>query len=169
MNDLSLLQAALGQLTFARGYTLSLLADIGVDEWFTMPAGAPTHLAWQVGHIAMAEYGLCLYRQRGRQEIDGELMTSKFRKQFSRGTTPEAEAGVYPPMEEIRATFDRVHAQVLLEMPSFTPEQLAVEVEMPFSVVNTRLGALFFCSQHEMIHAGQIGLLRRLLGKPPVR
>jgi hypothetical protein len=36
----------------------------------------------------MAQYGLCLFRLRGRQEIDADLMTSSFRKQFSRGRRP---------------------------------------------------------------------------------
>jgi hypothetical protein len=36
-------------------------------------------------------------------------------------------------------------------------------------VTPTRLGALLFSSHHEMLHAGQIGVLRRLLGKAPVR
>ena len=166
---MSPLEIAIGQIQFARGYIESLLADIAEDEWFTMPAGAPTHLAWQLGHLAMAEYGLCLFRQRGRAEIDTELMTSKFRKQFSRGTTPEVDASLYPSIAEIRATFDKVHAQALLELPTFTPESLAVEIDMPYAATNTRLGALLFCSHHEMIHAGQIGLLRRLLGRAPVR
>ena len=81
-------QFALKQIEFARSYTLSLLADIAADEWFVMPAGCTTHVAWQVGHLAMAEYGLCLFRQRGRAEIDTTLMTSSFRKAFSRGTIP---------------------------------------------------------------------------------
>src|SRR6266404_2876588 len=84
-----------------------------------MPAGCPTHVAWQVGHLAMAEYGLGLFRQRGRQEIDAELMSSSFRKQFSRGSVPEADATKYPSPAEIRAVFDRVHAQVLKEVPGF--------------------------------------------------
>lgn len=169
MADLTMLEIARRQIEFARDYTLSLLADIQDDEWFAMPAGAPTHLAWQIGHLAMAEYGLCLFRQRGRQEIDTELMTSKFRKQFSRGTTPETDPSGYPPLGEIRTTFERVHQQALAELPTFTPESLAVEIDMPYAATNTRLGALLFCSHHEMLHAGQIGLLRRLLGKPPVR
>ena len=65
--------------------------------------------------------------------------------------------------------FDRVHAQVLKEAPSFTTEQLQEPVEAPFAAEPTKLGALLFCSHHEMIHAGQLGLLRRLLGKQPVR
>ncbi len=164
-----MLDLALKQIEFARSYTLSILAEIGEAEWFVMPAGCPTHVAWQVGHLAMAEYGLCLFRMRGRQPIDLELMTGSFRKQFSRGTFPEADASEYPSPAEIRATLDRVHAQVQQEAPTFTAEQLAEPVELPYAVEATKLGGLLFCSHHELLHAGQLGLLRRLLGKQPVR
>jgi hypothetical protein len=32
----------------------------------------------------------------------------------------------------------------------------------------TNLRALLWCAQHEMLHAGHIGLLRRHLGYPPM-
>jgi hypothetical protein len=163
------LQLALQQIEFARGYMLATLEGVEEADWFAMPAGCPTHLAWQIGHLAMAEYGLCLFRMRGRQESDLQLMTSSFRKLFSRGSAPHADAAKYPPLAEIRATLDRIHAQVLLEAPSFTPEMLAEPVEMPYAVEATKLGGLLFCSHHEMLHAGQIGLVRRLLGKEPIR
>jgi uncharacterized damage-inducible protein DinB len=38
----------------------------------------------------------------------------------------------------------------------------------PHSLVKTKFEALLWCAQHEGVHAGQIGLLRRLLGYPPV-
>jgi len=160
---------AIRQIEFARSYMLSILTEIDERDWFTMPAGCPTHVAWQVGHLAMAEYGLCLYRMRGRQPIDLELMTSGFRKQFSRGTVPEVDATKYPSPGEIRATLDRVHAQVQKESPSFTAEQLQEPVDMPYAAEPTKLGGLLFCSHHEMLHAGQLGLLRRLLGRAPIR
>jgi len=163
------LTLAIQQIQFARDYTLSLLAGIDDVDWYRLAPGSPTHLAWQIGHLAMAEYGLCLFRQRGRQEIDRELMPSDFRKAFSRGSQPETDAAKFLPPADIRATFDRVHAQVLQEAPSFTAEQLKEPVEAPFTVEATKLGSLYFCSHHEMIHAGQIGLLRRLCGKQPVR
>jgi len=163
------LQLALRQIEFARAYMLGIVAEIDEAEWFTLPAGCPTHVAWQVGHLAMAEYGLCLFRPRGRQPIDLELMSSSFRKQFSRGTVPEADANRYPPAAEIRATLDRVHAQVLKEAAGFTAEQMKEPVDMPYAVEATKLGCLLFCSHHEMLHAGQLGLLRRLLGKQPIR
>jgi hypothetical protein len=160
---------AIKQIEFARSYTLSLLAEIADDEWFTMPAGCSTHVAWQIGHLAMAEYGLCLFRQRGRSEVDTTLMTSSFRKAFSRGSIPEPDPAKNPSPAEIRDVLDRVHAQVLLELPTFTPDQLAEPVDMPYAAYATKLGSLLFCSHHEMLHCGQLGLLRRLLGKQPVR
>jgi hypothetical protein len=163
------LTLALQQIEFARGYFLATLDGLDEADWFTMPPGCPTHVAWQVGHVAMAEYGLCLFRQRGRQPVDLELMSSSFRKLFSRGSVPDADRSRYPAPVEIRATLDRVHAQVLAEVPGLTREQLQEPVEPPFAVEATRLGCLLFCSQHEMLHAGQIGLVRRLLGKEPIR
>jgi hypothetical protein len=163
------LPLALQQIEFARSYVLATLEGVEEADWFAMPAGCPTHLAWQIGHLAMAEYGLCLFRVRGRQEADLSLMTSSFRKLFSRGSAPQADTAKYPSMAEIRATLDRIHAQVLLEAPSYTPEQLAEPVEMPYAVHANKLGGLIFCSHHEMLHAGQIGLIRRLLGKQPIR
>jgi hypothetical protein len=32
----------------------------------------------------------------------------------------------------------------------------------------TKLECLHWCSHHEAVHAGQIGLIRRLLGYPPI-
>jgi hypothetical protein len=163
------LSVAIQQIEFARNYTLSLLAETDEADWYQRPAGCPTHLAWQVGHLAMAEYGLCLFRQRGRQEVDREIMPSEFRKAFSRGSQPAVDLTKFMPAADIRAIFDRVHAQVLKEAPTFGAEQLKEVVEAPFAVEATKLGSLYFCSHHEMIHAGQIGLIRRLLGQHPIR
>ncbi len=152
------------QIEFARDYTLQLLDDIPRERWFETPAGAPTHVAWQVGHLAMAEYGLVLFRQRGRQPEDTELMRSAFRKQFSRGSEPTADSSRYPAPEEIRNVMDRVHEQAMSELPTFSDDSLDEPLDMPYAGYPTKYGALLFCSHHEMLHAGQIGLLRRLLG-----
>lgn len=165
----AMLPLVLAQMRFTREYLTPMLADIAEDEWFKMPAGLPTHLAWQVGHLAMAEYGLCLYRVRGRVSEDTELMPGTFRKGFMRGSTVEVDPAKYPSPKEILGTLARVRAQVEKEAPTFTQELLSASTEMPYSVYPTRFGGMLFCPQHEMIHAGQIGLLRRALDKPPLR
>src|SRR5262249_15288626 len=93
----------------------------------------------------------------------------RFSQGLSRGSVPEGDAGKNLPAGEIRSIFDRVHDRVLLEAPSFTPEQMKEAVEAPYAVEGTKLGSLYFCSHHEMLHAGQIGLIRRLTGKQPIR
>lgn len=157
------------QIEFARGYTLTLLDGIDDDQWFKIPTGGSSHLAWQVGHLAMAEYGLCMFRQRGRRTEDLELMSGKFRKRFSKGTTPEGDANIYPPYTEILDVFHKIHERALEEIAGYRDEDLTDEIDQPYAVHPNKLGALFFCASHEMLHAGQIGMLRRLLGMPPVR
>lgn len=117
----------------------------------------------------MAQYGLCLFRMRGRAEIDLELMSSSFRKKFSKGTIPDPDPAANPTPEEIRTVFDRVFEQSMLELSAVTESQLDEPIEMPYAAFPTKFGGLLFCSHHEMLHAGQIGLLRRLIGKTPVR
>lgn len=161
--------AAVGQMRFAREYTLTMVSDIPFEAWYEQPAGIPTHLAWQVGHLAVAEYGLMLFRQRGRAEGDLDLMPGWLRKKFSRGTSAVSaeETGVRP--EELLDILDKIHKQAMLEAASLPASSLGESTEMPYAVHPLRLGALMFCPLHESIHAGQIGMLRRLLGKAPIR
>ena len=169
MSETPRLEIARKQIEFARSYTLSLLEDIDDDDWFRRPGNVVTHVAWQIGHLAIAEYGLVLFRQRGRRSEDAELMSARFRKQFSRGSTPDPDPTNCPAPQEIREVFARVHKQALTELASYPEEQLDEPVEEPYAAFATKLGALLFCPAHEMLHAGQIGLLRRLLDKPPLR
>src|SRR5262249_24363164 len=50
---------------FARAYTLRLLDQTPAGDWFRLPPGGVTHVAWQVGHLAVAQYFLALERVRG--------------------------------------------------------------------------------------------------------
>lgn len=163
------LEIAVKNIEFARNYTKSLITDLSDEEWFWQPGESITHIAWQVGHIAMGQYGLALFVQRGRQPIDLELMKGKFRKKFFKGTTPSPDASEYPTVAEILTVLDRVYDQVMEEVPHFEDKDLDQSVEMPFAGYPTRYGALLFAADHEMLHAGQIGLVRRLMGKPPIR
>jgi hypothetical protein len=169
MPDDTRLDIARRQITYAREYTKSLIADIEDDVWFQQPGPGLSHVAWQVAHLAVAEYGLCLFRVRGRAPGDIQLLPSVFRKQFGKGSAPEPDAAKNPRPDEIRQVLDEVHQQVLEELKGHSEKDLDVACEEPHALFSTKLGALFFCSAHEMMHAGQIGLLRRLLGKRPIR
>jgi uncharacterized damage-inducible protein DinB len=165
---MSKLNLAIEQIVFARNYTNRLLDQTPPGEWFSQPAGSVTHVAWQVGHLAMAEYRLTLERIRGARPEDGALISGPFLHQFARASVPDADAANYPSAADIRAVFDRVHHQALEELRTLDESELDRPVLKPHSLAKTKLWALLWCAQHEAIHAGQIGLLRRQLGYAPL-
>ncbi len=164
----SQVEQARQQIVWAREYTNSLLADVRPEEWLVIPPGAVTHFAWQMGHLAMAQYGLVLLRIRGKEPEDQQFITKDFLRVFKRGSVPVADPEEYPAPEEIRKVFDAVHQQAVAEMSRFTPEQLTDSLPRPTAAYENKLGSLLFCAMHEMLHAGQIGMLRRHFGKAPL-
>jgi hypothetical protein len=165
---MSRLQLALDQILFARNYTERLLDDVPTNQWFHVSPGGVTHIAWQVGHLALAEYRLALERQRGRTAEDHALISDAFLASFGRDSVPEPDPGRNPPLDEILAVFRRVHAQVLVEAQSIPDAELDQPPLQPHRLATTRYACLLWCGHHEMLHAGQIGLLRRQMGQPPI-
>ena len=163
---MSRLQLAIGQIVFARNYTVGLLDQTPTDEWFRLPPGGVSHVAWQVGHIAFSEYRLALWRIRGERLGDAALFSPEFKRLFGAGAVPQADSAYSPA--ELRAVLDRVHEQVLRELPSLDEAELDQGVPNPHPFAKTKMLALLWCAHHEMLHAGQIGLLRRHLGYPPM-
>lgn len=164
-----MLVAAIEQIRFARRYTLEMLAATDHEHWYTMPDGLPTHIAWQVGHLTVSQYGLLMFRIRGRHPDDLELIPGKFRKSFGRGSTPKPNADGQPTPDELLERLEQVFDQGIAVAENVPPETLMEPVDMPYAAYPIKLGAILFCPMHEQIHAGQIGLLRRALGLDPVR
>ncbi len=164
---MSRISEALEQIAFARRYTLQRLDSVPENDWFTFSPGGVSHIAWQVGHIAMAEYRLCLERLRPRTTADEALISDGFLKLFSRASTP-GSASECPPAAEIRSVFDRVHTRVLEELPNYPDADLDIPPLKPHPLFTTRIIGLKYAPMHEMIHCGQIALIRRMLGHKPI-
>jgi hypothetical protein len=162
-------ESALERIRWSRNFTEQFLPDLTPAEWFWSPEQYPTHVAWQVGHLAVAQYNLCLRRVRGRTAEDESLISESFIEAFKFGSAPTRKEVQYPSLEEIKRVFDAVHAQSLAELEKRSDAELNEPLENPHPRFATKLGAVEFCSQHELVHAGQIAMLRRLMGKPPLR
>ena len=163
---MSRLQHAIEHIVFARNYTSRLLDQTPTGEWYRLPAGGVSHIAWQVGHIAFSEYRLALWRIRGERADDTALFSPEFKRLFGANSLPQADSSYAPA--ELRAVLGRVHGQVLLELADLDEAELDRPVPHPHPFATTKLRALQWCAHHEMLHAGQIGLLRRHLGYPPM-
>ncbi len=164
---MSRINIAIEQITFARNYTKRFLAQTPTDKWFDMPAGV-THIVWQIGHLAMAEYRLGMVRLRGEKPDDANLISQEFLNAFGKGSFPTDDRGFYPSLQEIQITFDRVHERLLEELSDLPESDMDSEILAPHPLVKTKWESLMWCANHEMIHAGQIALLRRQLGMEPL-
>jgi hypothetical protein len=166
---MSRIEPVIRRIATARDYTNNLLDHVPVEDWFRQPSEGVTHIAWLVGHDAVAQYALCLKRMRGERPEDEQLIPGSFRALFGKGSTPVPDAACYPSPQQIRGVFDRVHQQALSELREISEGMLDELTEPAHPLFATKEGALEWCACHELIHAGQIALLRRLFGAEPLR
>ena len=165
----AIVDAAMAQMRFAREYLLELLDATEPERWFEIPAGLPTNIAWQIGHLTVAQYGLLLFRIRGRSEADLELIPSRFRKAYGKSSTPSSDPSAQPTADEFIDRLDRVWQTALTELPQTDPTVFLEPVGPPFAGYANKLGCILFAPMHEQIHSGQVGLIRRGLGMDPIR
>ena len=167
---MSLIPIILEDLQQTRAYATDMLSHVDEALWFRQPADGINHVAWQVGHMAIAQYGLCLKRIRGPQSDDERLIpVAEYGRLFGKGSTPSSSAHVYPTPAEIRAVFNHVNDQVQKETAMLQEAVLAESAGPAHPMFSTKGGSLRFSAMHEMLHVGQIGLLRRLLGCEIIR
>ncbi|HCD02801.1 MAG TPA: DinB family protein, partial [Planctomycetaceae bacterium] len=74
-----------------RDYTVSLVDAVPESEWFRQPAEGVTHVAWQVGHLAMAQYRLALDRVRGVQPGDEDLISEQVLSIYGKDSVPDPD------------------------------------------------------------------------------
>lgn len=160
------LSLAIDEIRTARSYTRNLLQGTPHDKWFVMPPAGASHIAWQVGHLAIAQYRLLLERIRGRRKSDEALISTDFLKTFGAGSKP-ASADQCPTVDAIMSVFDAVHEQAMCELPALSDASLDEAPTKPHPLFAIKHGSLTWCVRHEMVHAGQIGLLRHQLGCAP--
>src|SRR5262249_1334951 len=128
---MSRVQPAIEQIVFARNYTVGLLDQTPQADWFRQPSAGVSHVAWQVGHLAYAEYRMALWRIRGARPEDEGLCSQAFARLFGANSVPDADPAKYPRPAEIRLVLDRVHEQALRELAGLDEAELDEPVAHP--------------------------------------
>ena len=167
---MSLAANAIERLKSARNYSSAMLADIEEDKWYRQPAEGVTNLVWQLGHLVVAEYRLGLERVRGRKPEDELLVPNSLMERYGKGSVPNSDPSQNATIPELLTLRDRVSQAVYEEVGKLSDAELLTPPFLqPHPMSQRKLGSLDWCANHELIHAGQIGLLRRLFGKAPLR
>ncbi len=168
------IERILYQLERTRVLTLGMIERVPQEKWFEMPMGVQ-HVAWNVGHLATAEYFLGMVFVRGARESDAGIIRGDYAELFGYNSVPTSDPDRYPSPTELLETLDAVHGQLLGEVRAMPDEEweapcLFLEGEFDHHPIFDRKGgALEWIAYHEHIHIGTIGLLRREMGGEPIQ
>jgi len=153
----------------SRAWTLKLVEDVRGDEWTYQPGPGLHHILWLCGHLATAEQTLVMARCLGGDGPDAD-----FAVHFPiGGAVKSAAEHEYPAPGVVLERMAATHARVMEEIRGISEAKLASPCfgkdGAPHPHYSTVAGAISHCARHEGFHAGQIALLRRLMGKAFIR
>lgn len=163
MNTIAFIRQSLES---TKGFASGLLMDLQ-DAPLAQPTSAGgNHALWIVTHLAFSEaqlFDVFIHGRKNRYEDFGKSVGLK--------SVPTTSADDYPSMEEAVAMFDSVRQDVLQYLDTIDDEALDAKSHAPddfgdgFGTVAKCLGAMVM---HAAIHAGQLTVIRRSLGREPV-
>lgn len=137
----------------------SLTQDFTDDDFHFMSANGGNPCIWILGHIVL--YRRVMIRRLG--ETIGESSWEEF---FYRNTKAE-QLDRYPSANELLTVFQKNLQPLQTRLTNLSDEGAKSDWGRKFpDGSETVLGGLNFLHFHESYHLGQIGYLRRLLGKP---
>ena len=153
----------------SRAWTLKLIADLEGKDWTFQPRPGVQHALWLCGHLAVAEGLLVLERCLGHTGVSPEF-AGHFR---IGGPIPSASEHAYPSPDVVRSMMDETHVRVLSAIRRMDDHLLAEPCPGMGGAAHphyrTKAGAVVHCARHEGFHAGQLAMLRRLVGKSFLR
>ena len=158
------------QLDDSRQWTLALIDDLQGDDWSYQPGPGLGHALWHCGHLTSAQDTLIHTRC-----LDHSIIDRTFGDHFPIGGPVKSTAEHdYPSVDEVVAGMADMHAKTCAAVRTMTDDLLAEPAfgkdgKTPHPHYTDKVGAICHCNRHEAFHAGQLSLIRRLLGKTFLR
>lgn len=154
-----MVKAAVDILIGTRGRMAKQLEEISAEQWFIQPEGFANNIAWNVGHLVMAQQGLC-YGRLGLAIPFGRDNMKQYRAMFGGGTSP-ADWSEHPDATELLRLFVELPKQMEEDVNSGLFENLTMPepVDGRFPPPETTMHGLIYNQHHEGLHVGTIGEL----------
>ena len=157
---MQLRQALLNMTNDARGW-LKMWAD-GFTEADAKSLGGTTTnpLAWQLGHIAATQQEVYMLFT-GKPGIVPEPV-----RKICGTSCPEPTAAThYPPLSELWALLEKTQANIAGLIESSSESELDRPPLQPHPFFPSLGQAVYTIATNEAFHTGQVGVLRKALGK----
>jgi len=136
------------------------ISDIPEAGWLERMAGVTNHAAFLALHVLDAR--CYILKLTGVEVLHGFEEAGKNADRLE-------DIAHFPRSDSILEAWERVAARTAPALDEVTAEALEAPAPRQFPVDDpTLLGALSFLAQHEAYHVGQLGLIRRAIGLPPL-
>lgn len=124
------------------------------EESVLHPQGGGSSINWILGHLVVSRNSILKLLGEGPVWTDDQCET------YARGADLPVDAGSYLPFDEIRAALRESQERLFPKM-SALPDEAGVIPSFEGSI----LSKLLFLQFHEAYHVGQLGAVRRWVGK----
>ncbi len=133
-------------------------SDLRGDDWMHR-TGEGNHAQWLLGHLAAT-------RRWMLRMVGAEIPVADWEQHFGAGDRASPESDAIPP-EDLKREYINSGRDVVRVLSQMTAAQADAPTDKPFPDGSTTVGGmLHFLHFHEAYHLGQLGLIRRALGKP---
>ena len=136
------------------------VADFTAEDWEHQVGGSSSAL-WIVGH-------LCVYRRRILRMLGENVPEAQWEAAFAQGTKP-AEHPPEMTSGDLLAELETSGEGLAKRLESLTPEEADRPAGFTTPDRSSTIGPVSaFLLWHETYHVGQLGLIRKILAKPPM-
>ncbi len=149
-------KALIKQFGFNQFVIRTNLDGVSHADSLHQPQPAGNCINWIFGHIVATRNGLLALL--GEQPI----WSAEEAKNYVRGTEPIRAAGGAHELEKIRDSFEQSQETIIAALLRMSPEEFAGQPAGGEETIAEKVATLSF---HESYHAGQLGIMRRLLGR----
>ncbi|MGE5611512.1 MAG: DinB family protein [Bacillota bacterium] len=139
------------------------LADFSDGDMLVRPCPGANHALWQLGHLIVSEarmVGAC--RPEGGPELPANLADK-----FNAKTAGINDAGAFLPKAKLLEILGDVRAATVKWVGGLKPEDLNRPGPERMKEIAPTVGHMvMLLSGHQLMHLGQMQVIRRKLGKP---
>lgn len=153
------------QLTRARQFSEKLLAAFQTpDCWVHQVHPRANHPLWFAGHMGVVDnFMISLVAP---QRVAPRPV---FQERFGVGSQPSGDLADYPPVDEVLAYMRERRATLLDILEGLSDDDLNMPTPKGAPDFLSDFGAVFQAAAwHEGLHTGQVSVVHRALGNPPL-
>jgi hypothetical protein len=158
-------EAISSNLHTSRFIMTSYLNDLSDEDLIVRPVPAAHHAAWQIGHLILSESQMI----NGVRASSAPALPPEFAARHDKGAAKASDNTQFYSKSQYLSFMNNLREATLALLSQLSEEDLSKPGPEAMRSYAPKVGSVFLSiANHELMHSGQIAVIRRTLGKPVV-